>query len=273
MKVKLSGLCPKSRRSGSLLAAFPDLWEGMATEVLRDTQIKPSGLCPKRSCSSLFRSLEKQGQHLDACICQTDRFSFPQDPGKGKTSPAGLFAGAAAMFQLRLLEVYLALPNANAFHPEHETLSKLCARSLRGMSSCIATGKPHVSPARLNVLACITSGTGWGGKMILSKYENMHYFGLAALWLIALGLPSQRPCRDVIRLPKRCIGNLCPFCLLFCFHGGVAAECSCINPTGRIGRGSEQRDSGAACGRDRTPPVMPQLLAGPKRNLSTWTQL
>ena len=64
-----------------------------------------------------------------------------QDPGRGKTSPAGLFTGAAAMFQLRLLEVYLALPNANAFAPEHETLSKLCARPLRGMSSCIATGK------------------------------------------------------------------------------------------------------------------------------------
>ena len=65
-----------------------------------------------------------------------------QDPGRGKASPAGLFAGAAAMFQLRLLEVYLALPNANAFAPEHETLSKLCARPLRGMSSCISTGEP-----------------------------------------------------------------------------------------------------------------------------------
>ena len=45
------------------------------------------------------------------------------------------------MFQLRLLEVYLILPNANAYAPEHETLSKLCARPLRGMSSCIATGE------------------------------------------------------------------------------------------------------------------------------------
>ena len=33
--------------------------------------------------------------------------------------------------QVRLLEAYLALPNANAFATGHEALSKLCASALR----------------------------------------------------------------------------------------------------------------------------------------------
>lgn len=64
-----------------------------------------------------------------------------QDPTKVRGGPASAFAGTAAMLQLRLLEVYLALPNANSFAPEHEALSKLCARSLRGPSpSSSSTG-------------------------------------------------------------------------------------------------------------------------------------
>ena len=42
-----------------------------------------------------------------------------QDSGKGKGSPGIAFAAAAAALQLRLLEAYLALPDASAFTMEH----------------------------------------------------------------------------------------------------------------------------------------------------------
>ena len=61
-----------------------------------------------------------------------------QDPSRSRSGPSSPFAGAAGVLQLRLLEVYLELPNANAFAPEHEVLSKLCARSLRGSSPAVA---------------------------------------------------------------------------------------------------------------------------------------
>ncbi len=54
-----------------------------------------------------------------------------QEPAKGKGGPTGVFAGAAAMLQLRLLDMYLALENAAAFASAHEALSKLCARAIR----------------------------------------------------------------------------------------------------------------------------------------------
>ncbi len=54
-----------------------------------------------------------------------------QDSGKGKGSPGIAFAAAAAALQLRLLEAYLALPDASAFTMEHAAVSKLCARALR----------------------------------------------------------------------------------------------------------------------------------------------
>lgn len=48
---------------------------------------------------------------------------------------------AAAQLQLRLVEAYLALPDAAAFATEHEALSKLCARAFRS-----ATGTGAQSP-------------------------------------------------------------------------------------------------------------------------------
>ena len=44
------------------------------------------------------------------------------------------------MLQLRLLEVYMALPSAAAFAAQHEALSKLCSRSLRPSVAAVKTG-------------------------------------------------------------------------------------------------------------------------------------
>lgn len=63
-----------------------------------------------------------------------------QDPGKVKGSPGIVFAAAAAQLQLRLLETYLALPDASAFTMEHAAVSKLCARALRFASGQAGTG-------------------------------------------------------------------------------------------------------------------------------------
>lgn len=63
-----------------------------------------------------------------------------QDSGKGKGSPGIAFAAAAAALQLRLLEAYLALPDASAFTMEHAAVSKLCARALRSAPGQATSG-------------------------------------------------------------------------------------------------------------------------------------
>ena len=56
-----------------------------------------------------------------------------QDCGRG--AKAGQQLQAASMqLQLRLLEVYAAMPDPLAYAAEHETLSKLCAKALREAS-------------------------------------------------------------------------------------------------------------------------------------------
>lgn len=57
-----------------------------------------------------------------------------QEPARGKGGPPGMFAGAAGLLQLRLLEVYLALPAPSAYILEHEALTKLSMRAVRGVA-------------------------------------------------------------------------------------------------------------------------------------------
>lgn len=54
-----------------------------------------------------------------------------QEPARGKGGPAGMFAGAAALLQLRLLEAYAALPAPAVYAEEQEALTKLCMRTVR----------------------------------------------------------------------------------------------------------------------------------------------
>ena len=59
-----------------------------------------------------------------------------QDPARAKGGPAGVFAGAAATLQLRLLRCYLALPGgAAAFPGEQEPLSQLAMRAVRAAAA------------------------------------------------------------------------------------------------------------------------------------------
>lgn len=60
-----------------------------------------------------------------------------QEPARGKGGPAGMFAGAAALLQLRLLEAYAALPSPAAYTDEQEALTKLCMRTVR-CAMCIS---------------------------------------------------------------------------------------------------------------------------------------
>ena len=67
---------------------------------------------------------------------------------------SSVLAGAAAMLQLRLLEVYLALPSAAAFTKEHEALVKLCSRSLHGSTLVHRPGEAlmlHPAPKMLHI--------------------------------------------------------------------------------------------------------------------------
>ena len=77
-----------------------------------------------------------------------------QDPGKTKGGPSIMFAAAAALLQLRLLEAYLALPDASAFTMEHAAVSKLCARALRS-----APGQAGSGEQALRSLSSVHMGT------------------------------------------------------------------------------------------------------------------
>lgn len=68
-----------------------------------------------------------------------------QEPARTESGEGGAFAGTAAVLQLRLLEVYLALPFASSFSKEHEVLVKLCSRSLRVTAGTVKTGQ-HFHP-------------------------------------------------------------------------------------------------------------------------------
>ncbi len=62
-----------------------------------------------------------------------------QEAARGKVAgPGPTFVAAAAQLQLRLVEAYLALPDAAAFAMEHEALSRLCARAFRSASGTSA---------------------------------------------------------------------------------------------------------------------------------------
>ena len=77
-----------------------------------------------------------------------------QDPGKGKGGPNIMFAAAAALLQLRLLEAYLALPDASAYTMEHAAVSKLCARALRSAPGQAASGKAGTMISVINERGC-----------------------------------------------------------------------------------------------------------------------
>ena len=76
-----------------------------------------------------------------ACHCSTECDSV-QDPQRAK----GVLGGAAGLFQLRLLEAYLTLPDHKLFFNEHQGLSKLCTRAFRGSTAPTAAA-PGVCPA------------------------------------------------------------------------------------------------------------------------------
>ncbi|PRW58658.1 HEAT repeat-containing 5B isoform X2 [Chlorella sorokiniana] len=65
-----------------------------------------------------------------------------QEPARGKGGPAGMFAGAAALLQLRLLEAYAALPSP-AYEGEQEALTKLCMRAVRSAATGAAGQMLH----------------------------------------------------------------------------------------------------------------------------------
>jgi hypothetical protein len=79
---------------------------------------------------------------------------------RGRGGVSGAFSATAAQLQLRLLQVYQALPTAAAFASEHEILSKLCSRLLRG-------NLPSANPGiQSSFRACCTSSSDryrfWG---------------------------------------------------------------------------------------------------------------
>ena len=87
-----------------------------------------------------------------------------QDPGKAKGSPGAVFAAAAAALQLRLLEGYLALPDAAAFTMEHAAVSKLCARALRSAPGQASSGNLGT---RLRSTSCMSERLA---KKLLGKH-------------------------------------------------------------------------------------------------------
>lgn len=78
------------------------------------------------------RGILLKAVHLASlCSCNKPASRQVQEPARGKGGPAGMFAGAAALLQLRLLEAYAALPSPAAYEGEQEALTKLCMRAVR----------------------------------------------------------------------------------------------------------------------------------------------
>ncbi len=129
-----------------------------------------------------------------------------QDPTKAKGSSSGMFSGAAAMLQLRLLETYLALPSCAAFAPQHEALTKLCSRSLRGASTastgaaraiaCSALFHCHVCPPRVRQHGVGLAPIAW----------LLHSLGFEHA-LARTGLVCTRQARRWRRPARRCCGS------------------------------------------------------------------
>jgi hypothetical protein len=88
------------------------------------------------------------------------QFTPLQEPARGKGGPTGMFAGAAALLQLRLLEVYLALPAPSAYILEHEALTKLSMRTVRSMA---ATGTLPLAESALRPWLDRCAGPGPAG--------------------------------------------------------------------------------------------------------------
>ncbi|KAK9820084.1 hypothetical protein WJX72_005985 [[Myrmecia] bisecta] len=137
LQLDLKKYLTTSVAGGEAIMAMEMWWRAAALEALLAFVKGPLAQARRSESTKLQRAIGTLLQPTLDAVCSAPSL---QDPNKGKGGPAGIFAGAAALLQLRLLEVFLALPNANAFAPEHEALSKLCARPVRGSSASASPG-------------------------------------------------------------------------------------------------------------------------------------
>ncbi|CAL8466413.1 g5949 [Coccomyxa elongata] len=110
-------------------AAAEMWWRASALQALQAFALGPLATAPRPEA-------ERMQETIAALLAPTLDIisSLPplQEAARGKAvGPGPAFVAAAAQLQLRLVEAYLALPDAAAFATEHEALSKLCARAFR----------------------------------------------------------------------------------------------------------------------------------------------
>jgi hypothetical protein len=118
---------------------------------------------------------------------QTTHMLPGQEPGRTKARPGAPLAAAAGQLQLRLLQAYAALPDPAAFAPEHEALSKLCARAFR-------------SPA-----APSTAGAGAGACTAPWDLLTMHWYpGSGPSCTLQASLGTSAVCRKEIIITYAC---------------------------------------------------------------------
>lgn len=120
------------RRAAALLKPTLDVLTAHAALQVESVGLgQPAVMLPARqsSCLRSLRACCPTVAHAQAVPCLPA--STKQEPARGKGGPAGMFAGAAALLQLRLLEAYAALPSPAAYADEQEALTKLCMRTVR----------------------------------------------------------------------------------------------------------------------------------------------
>eukprot|EP00884_Botryococcus_braunii_P001693 jgi/Botrbrau1/11524/Bobra.0393s0003.2 len=125
-----------SLAGGEVVMSMEMWWRSAALEALQAFVLGPLKEASKAEGTKLQKSVVALMQPTFEAILASTAL---QDPNRGKVAPTSPFSSAAAMLQLRLLEVYLALPQANAFGNVHEGLIKLCARAFRGSSPSSAS--------------------------------------------------------------------------------------------------------------------------------------
>ncbi|KAL4425068.1 hypothetical protein ABPG77_010382 [Micractinium sp. CCAP 211/92] len=107
-------------------------WRSAALQALAACTLGPVAAAPSVQQPALLR---RAAALLKPTLDVLTAHAALQEPARGKGGPAGMFAGAAALLQLRLLEAYAALPSPAAYTDEQEALTKLCMRAVRSAAS------------------------------------------------------------------------------------------------------------------------------------------
>ena len=132
---QLESVCTCAVTSGSEHTAAQQLWwRACALEALGSflKYVIPISSTEERSdlCQFVATTL------LEPMVAVTISVPHLEQPVKARGGPGGPFASAAALFQLRLCEAYLAMPLSSPYIAQSEQLLRLCLKPVQTLQGC-----------------------------------------------------------------------------------------------------------------------------------------